>query len=66
MRSIRAGNAGAVGGLAYQQAVTEIMGGHGPNLMISEAPKGAVMKGDPAGRPGPTTPQGTAGGGQGS
>eukprot|EP00972_Heterocapsa_arctica_P083181 12257917-Heterocapsa_arctica.AAC.1 len=25
MRSIKAGNAGAVGGLAYQQAVTEIM-----------------------------------------
>eukprot|EP00972_Heterocapsa_arctica_P045899 6774133-Heterocapsa_arctica.AAC.1 len=42
------------------------MGGHWLKLMIAEAPKGLVLKGDPAGRPAPTTPQGTAGGGQGS
>eukprot|EP00972_Heterocapsa_arctica_P061181 9021089-Heterocapsa_arctica.AAC.1 len=42
------------------------MGGHGLKPMIAEAPKGLMLKGDPVGRPAPSTPQGSAGGGQGS
>eukprot|EP00972_Heterocapsa_arctica_P067178 9913517-Heterocapsa_arctica.AAC.1 len=62
MRSIRAGNAGAVGGLPYKQTVAEIMEGHGRKPMIADTPKGLLPKADPAGRPAPSTPQGQAGG----
>eukprot|EP00972_Heterocapsa_arctica_P013562 1999997-Heterocapsa_arctica.AAC.1 len=60
------GNAGAVCGLPYQQAVAEIMEGHGRKPKIADAPKGLLPKADPAGRPAPATPQDPAGGSSGS
>eukprot|EP00972_Heterocapsa_arctica_P066644 9834428-Heterocapsa_arctica.AAC.1 len=49
VRFIRAGNAGAVGGMPYQPAVAEIIEGHGCGLKVQEAPKGLAPKADLAG-----------------
>eukprot|EP00972_Heterocapsa_arctica_P020805 3066063-Heterocapsa_arctica.AAC.1 len=58
VRSIRAGNAGPAGGMAFQQAIAEIIQGCGGGQRAAEAPRSPGTQAVPQARPAPATPQG--------